>query len=298
MKRDMSTLSRINESGVGDTKERPILTVDAFANGVAVGQHRGATTNDIRDLFHLRLIEGGEVVKLRSRYLINRHSPAIELEKHLMKLSKAGLLGQSEIIFGNTTDPFYPFEGKFDASMKFLELFQRYTPGMLHIQTRSPLIVIAMPVLKRLGKRVAVTIGIETNKDEVISKLTPGLPRVEERLKAATALRRFGVEVTLQVAPVLPYGDWKKDAGEFADMLIEHGDYIYARPMVTGNLEDERRIRGTYVARTLSAQRQFHWLRPDAATPLITAIEERAPEKLMIPLRNQFEEKQLSIFAA
>ena len=274
------------------------FTVDSFANGVAFGQHRAASGDDPRDIYYLRLQDEGEFVKLRSRYVLHHSSPFIELERHLMRLSQAGILGTSEIYFGTSSDPFLPFDGKFNASIKFLEIFQRYTPGMLHIQTRSPLVVIGMPVLKKLGKHVSVTIGLETNKEEVNARLCPGIPRVEERLKTATALRRFGIEVSLQVGPVLPYGDWKNDAGEFAQLLVENADYIHVRPLINGTIRNEKKVRSSLLGRALTAQRQFHWLRPDAATPLITEIEKRAPEKLLVPQREHMKAKQLSIFAA
>jgi DNA repair photolyase len=240
----------------------------------------------------------GESPKLRSRYLLNRVNPLWELEKHLMRLSRQGVLGTSTIYFGTTTDPFFPFEGKFDASMKFLSLFERYAPGLLVVQTRSPLLVIAMPVLKKLQHRAAVTIAIETPMEEMVRRYTPGFTRVEERLRAATALRRFGIEVTLQVAPLLPYGDWKRDAAAFAEVLDLHGDRIHVRPLSSGNPEEERKLRGSQVAKRLAQDRRFQWLRPDAANPLSVALEARCPKKLQPRSCGHQSARQMSIFAA
>lgn len=273
-------------------------TVDSFANGIAFGQHKLPDGQDPRDYYALRIQDDTELVRLRSRYALHKHNPLHELEMHLMRLSRQGLLGRAQIYFGTTTDPFFPFEGKFDASIKFLEIFQRYTPGMLTVQTRSPLIVIAMPVFKRLGKHAAVTIGVESLLDESVRRYTPGLPKVAERLKTAMALRRFGVEVTLQVSPVLPYGDWRKDAKRFAEILVEHSDYIYVKPLTDGSDKTERRTRGTVMSRKLAEDRKFYWLRADSANPLISAIEALAPEKLRVPVRKHLRDKQMRIFAA
>lgn len=274
------------------------FTVDSFANGIAFGQHKLEGQQDPRDFYHLRLADDSEMIKLRSRYALHKDNPLHKLERNLIRLSRLGVLRDTSIYFGVTTDPFLPFEGKFDASMKFLELFQKYTPGLLVVQTRSPLLVIAMPVLKRLGQHAAVTLGIETCDEESVQRYTPGLPRLEERLKTASTLRRFGVEVTLQVAPVLPYGDWKSSAPDFADLLLEHADYVYVRSITDGSEKVEKKLRTTALARKLAADRKFYWLRPDAANPLITALEQKAPEKLLIPKREQLREKQLGIFAA
>jgi DNA repair photolyase len=274
------------------------FTVDSFADGIAFGQHRLEAGQDPRDFYDLKVSSEGEVPRLRSRYALHKANPLWELEKALMRLSRQGVLSSSTIHFGTTSDPFFPFEGKFDASMKFLQLFERYTPGLLVVQTRSPLLVIAMPVLKKLGNRAAVTIALETPLDDMVKRYTPGFTRVEERLRAATALRRFGVEVTMQVSPVLPYGDWKKDAAPFAQMLADHGDYVYVRSITDGSPDRERQLKASSVGKRLAQDRKFQWLRPDSANPLITALEAICPDKLKIPDRKLHEKRQLSIFAA
>jgi hypothetical protein len=280
-------------------KRPPVVyTVDSFNDGIAFGQHRGAAPGDPRDYFSLNIASEAEVAPLRSRYALHKENPLWELERYLMRLSRQGLLAASTIYFGTTTDPFFPFEGKFDASMKFLQLFQRYTPGLLVVQTRSPLVVIAMPVFRRLGANAVVTIGVETPGEEAVRRYTPGFPKTEERLKAAAALRKFGIEVTLQVAPVLPYGDWKGDATAFAELLNEHGDYLYVRPIVDGTPERERKAKASPITKRLAQDRLFYYLRPDSANPLITALEKICPEKLIAPERKALQQRQLEIFAA
>lgn len=291
----------MTEKSVRGSDERSELsastyTVDSFANGIAFGQHRLPQGEDPRDHYNLQVEDDAGMVRLRSRYALNKTNPFHELERHLMRLSTQGTLRSSTIYFGTTTDPFLPFEDKFDASMKFLELFKRYTPGLLVVQTRSPLVVIAMPVLSKLGKHCAVTMGLETPLEEAVRRYTPGLPRVEERLKTVRALRNFGVEVTLQVSPLLPYGDWKKDAAPFASLLIENGDYVHIRPLTDGKEQTERRVRGTALAKRLAEDRKFHWLRPDTANPLITAVEVLAPQKLRMPQRSVLASRQVNLF--
>lgn len=158
--------------------------------------------------------------------------------------------------------------------------------------------MIALPVLKRLGKHVSVTIGVETCDEKSVIRYTPGLPRVEERLKTVTALSRFGIETNIQVSPILPYGDWRKDASVFAKVLVDHADHLHIRPFLDGSERRQRALRNHGAVVRLAEDRKFHWLRPDAATPLITAVEQLAPQKLILPVREYLKDKQIAIFAA
>ena len=235
---------------------------------------------------------------VRSRYIMDKRNPLHELERRLEQLSRRGILGSSIIHFGTMCDPFSPFSGKFDASMRFLELFQRFLPGQLVVQTRSPLIVIALPVLRKLGSRAAVTIGIESPLQEAADRYTPGFPQVSERLRAATVLRRFNVEVTLQVGPVLPYGDFRRSAGGFAKVLADHADFIHVMPMTDGGIEKERQMRSSVIAKKLAADGEFGLLGPGATEPLVEAIRAIAPRKLELPVREHLKPRQMSIFAS
>ena len=155
-----------------------------------------------------------------------------------------------------------------------------------------------MPLLTALKGKVGVTIGIETNDEAMSRRYAPSLPRPAERIKAARSLRNFGVKVTVQAAPVLPYGDWKKSAVQFAEELIECSDYIYVRPLLDGSERENLSTRNTYVAKTLAEDRRFHWLRPDSANPVVTAIEVLAPQKLRLPDNASIGDRQLKMFAA
>lgn len=281
--------------------QRIVCSVDAMDDGIMFGQLTLGHDQDLRDALHLRLPESEGFPKVRSRYELHRNNasnPLWELERHLARLSNQGVLGRATIVFGVSSDPFFPFEGRFDVSMKFLQLFERYLPGLLVVQTRSPLVVIAMPVFRRLGSRVSVTMAIETNSEEAVRRYTPGLPRIEERYRALRALRNLGIEVNVQVSPLIPYGDWKHDAKGFAKELAENSNFVHVRPMMAGGINDEKKIRQTLLARRLVQDRKFHWLRPDAANPLIGSLEEIAAEKLKIPSRKHHIRKQIGMFAA
>lgn len=275
-----------------------VLLVDVCRDGVAFSQHAHTQGDDLRDYYSLDLEERGNFRRPLGRFVSFQNRPEHELEVQLMNISRKGLLRSTTVYLGSARDPFFPFEKRFDTSMKILSLFERYLPGRLVVQTRSPLVVIAMPVLRKLGSAVGVTIAVETSDDDVVRKYTPGLPRITDRLQASRALRRLGVEVTLQAAPLLPYGDWRSDAERFATLLVENGDFVYVRGFYGGSAEEEKRCRVSKICKALQAARKFHWLRSDSANPLISALEEMAPNKLLVPAPKKQGSAQLSLFAA
>ncbi len=284
-------MTKASTNGVGLVKSaHPILVVDSYARGISIGRIDPLGTG-------LELEMEGERVlpmSLRSRYVMKTGEPLADLERHLQRLSARGELRRTTVVFGVTTDPFHPFDEKFSTSMKFLELFERYAPGRLVIQTRSPLIVIGVPVLKKLRHNTFVTVGIETPSEEVARRYTPDLPTVSERWKMVRALRRFGLRVGVQVAPMLPYGDWRRDAGVFAEQLCAEADFVTVRSLLQASGSARPK---TPIARKLANDRNFFWLRQDTHVPLVDAVTEREASKLFHPVGLQPVDPQLKLFA-
>jgi hypothetical protein len=268
----------------------PILVVDSYARGISIGKVDPQEKK-------LGLQVDGERkegdVTLRSRYVMRSGQPLLDLERNLARLSARGELRRTTVVFGVTTDPLHPFDEKFATSMKFLEIFERYAPGRLIIQTRSPLVVIGLPLLKKVRASTCVTIGIETPNDAIRQRYTPELPSVTERWKTVRALRRFGLTVGVQVSPMLPYGDWRADAGAFADELCEEADFITVRS-ITQAAGTPRP--NTPIARKLIADRQFFWLRHDTHRHLEQAIARRAESKLLHPADAELPNPQMALF--
>jgi len=270
----------------------PILVVDSYARGISIGRA------DSEERSFQLLIDGDGGASpggLRSRYVMQSGEPLGDLERHLARLSSRGELRRTTVVFGVTTDPFHPFDEKFATSMKFLELFERYAPGKLVVQTRSPLIVIGLPVLKQIRHNTFVQIGLETPMEEVRRRYTPDLPTVSERWKTIRALKRFGFKVGVQVGPMLPYGDWRKDAAAFAEDIVAEADFVSVQSVA--DAARGARPSGA-IARKLAADRQFFWLRADTRKPLCEAIERLAPGKLSHPASIELPDAQLALFRA
>ena len=224
-------------------------------------------------------------------------NPVYELEKRLLYLSERGRLSSAEFLIGFNNDPFHPYKDRFNLTLKLLRLFERFTPAHITIQTRSPLVVLALPTLKKLGSRVSVTIALETCSEASIARYTPEFPKARERLNAATALRHLGIDVDLQVAPLLPYGDLVTDAEFFARQLAKHGRSIFILP-ISGCEELPGKASHHLVLESLERDGQDVWLSTDAAVPLLTALRKIAPEKLAFAPKKQQLSQQTELFAA
>lgn len=268
----------------------PVLVVDSYARGISIGR-----VGDDQKRFDLQ-IEGDlkhSPGLLRSRYVMQSKEPLADLERNLERLSARGELRRTTVIFGVTTDPFHPFDEKFATSMKFLEIFERFAPGKLIIQTRSPLIVIGLPILKRVRDITTVAIGLETPNEDTRQRYSPNLPSVSERWKTVRALKRFGLKVGIQVAPLLPYGDWRNDAQAFAEDLVAEADWISVTSI--SQAAGASRPSGV-IARQLAADRQFFWLRADTHRPLVDTLQRIAPGKLFHPGLLEIPDPQLRLF--
>lgn len=276
----------------GRRRETPILVVDSYARGISIGR-----VGEGQKSYQLQ-IDGANPAGsggLRSRYVLQSGEPLQDLERHLSRLSTRGELRRTTVVFGVTTDPFHPFDEKFATSMKFLELFEKYAPGKLVVQTRSPLIVIGLPILKQIRHNTFVLIGLETPREEVRLRYTPDLPTVAERWKTVRALRRFGFKVGIQVGPILPYGDWRADALGFAEDLVAEAEFVSIQSIADTSGSSRP---SCALARKLAADRAFFWLRADTKRPLLDALETLAPEKIYHPAQLQVPDPQLALFGA
>ena len=73
--------------------------------------------------------------------------------------------------------------------------------GQIVFQTRSPFVLLLLPLLRRF--HVKVTMAFEALDDETHALITPNLPRPSERFHALKALQREGITVAASVFPLL-----------------------------------------------------------------------------------------------
>lgn len=286
-----------------------IICVNSYPNGITLSVHKPETQtvkNDsaeeevkyLNEQFALRFKDTRDYQVPDGKFFLHKENARQSLENHLSRLHKKNLLQGATLYFGTTVDPFIAFHKRFDVTSACLQLFEQYRPRRLVIQTRSPMVIAALPTLKLFEERAQVGIAIESHLEKSIARYTPGQPKISERLVAAQGLRRQGVSVNLQVSPVLPYGDFYRDAWDFAEVLDRHADFISFGALASGSAEDEKQLKDLPVARKLASDKQFRWLRPYAYRYLYHALKVVAPQKLVLPVRSKAKTGQLGLFAA
>lgn len=133
-----------------------------------------------------------------------------------------GKKNHTTIILGANSDPFYPFEGKFHFTLKVIEALCESQVQQIVIQTRSPLIVLALPLLSSLRDKLVITMALESRDEQLHLRHSPQFPRPAERIKAARALKRAGFTVAIQAAPPK---DERNIAG-YASLIDELSSFI------------------------------------------------------------------------
>ncbi len=262
------------------------------------GGERGGKKKYTSQQFHLRFRDTRDYMIPEGRYFLFRERYLQSLEAHLAQLHQQGVLNEAVVYFGTVTDPFLNLQKKFDVTMSCLQLLERYTPARVVCQTRSPMVISALPTLKYLGSRSVVAMPVETILERSVVRYTPGMPRIAERLVAADGLRKQGICVNLVASPVLPYGDYERDAWDFADLLLRHSDYVTFGSIATGDESEERILRSMPVVQKLASDKEYLWLRPHSYRAVYQAAKTLAPDKLFLPVQSVAKRGQLSLFAA
>lgn len=116
-------------------------------------------------------------------------------------LSKALRPGQV-IYCSPLTDPYQPAEEHERLMPEILKAVASSPPGAFVIQTRGPLILRDVELLR--AARARVSFSITTDRDDVRRIFEPHCATVEERWRTVTDLRASGIPVTATLAPILP----------------------------------------------------------------------------------------------
>lgn len=140
---------------------------------------------------------------LISRTLTSENLDSKKALRLVRRLKKQTKWNKAKVIVGIESDPLHPFNGKFDVMIRCLDEIVADPPGQLVIQTRSPLLVLALPLLRRISDRIKIVMAFEALNDSIHHQFTPFLPKPSERMTAARTLHRFGIDVNIQVAPIV-----------------------------------------------------------------------------------------------
>jgi DNA repair photolyase len=113
-----------------------------------------------------------------------------------------GLIEGEWLVIGTATDPYQPAERRYRLTRSILSVLAEH-PGMkIVIITKSPLVARDIDLLKRLT--VTVHLSLITLDRELARRLEPRAPTPDARLRAIERLAAAGIDVGVNIMPILP----------------------------------------------------------------------------------------------
>jgi DNA repair photolyase len=139
--------------------------------------------------------------------LVKEDAPAIlghELRPGSPRL--AALTSGEVVVVGTATDPYQPAERRFRVTRGVLETLATHQGLSVVVITKSPLITRDVDVLRRIGERSALTIHVSliTMRRDLARLIEPRAPTPDARIRAIARLSAAGIDVGINVMPVLP----------------------------------------------------------------------------------------------
>jgi DNA repair photolyase len=117
-----------------------------------------------------------------------------------------GLIEGEWVVIGTATDPYQPAERRYRLTRGVLEVLAEHEKMRVAIITKSPLVTRDADLLARVARsgRVTVHISLITLDRELARRIEPRAPTPEARVRAVERLRAAGVDVGINLMPVLP----------------------------------------------------------------------------------------------
>ena len=142
------------------------------------------------------------------RVLVKRAAPA--LVRHALGGASARYRrlrsGEEAVVIGTATDPYQPAERRFRVTRGVLEVLAAHAGLRVVIITKSPLVTRDVDVLARIAarSRLSVHVSLITLDRALARRIEPRSPTPESRLRAVARLSAAGIDVGINVMPVLP----------------------------------------------------------------------------------------------
>jgi DNA repair photolyase len=206
-----------------------------------------------------------------------------QLEKELKTLAVSRKLDQTTIFMSSATDPYQGLERRLGLSRAALEIFVRFPPRRILLQTRSPLIECDIDVIRELGTRVIASLTIETDDDNVRRALTPTSPSIARRLTMARRLRQAGIFTQIAIAPMMP-----NHPERFAAIIDEVADRVIVDTYFEGDGSKGRRSRALKIGELYERLGYEGWFQPGAERPLLDAMRARLGRDRVLFSRDGF----------
>jgi DNA repair photolyase len=121
-------------------------------------------------------------------------------------LLRRELRARQRIYCSPMVDPYQPAEECERMMPRILDVLRDVPPQVFVLQTRGPLILHDLELLRALAQRtiLRVSFSITTNREDVRKLYEPHCAPIVERLNAIRTLRDAGIETYATLAPLLP----------------------------------------------------------------------------------------------
>ncbi len=176
-------------------------------------------------------------------YVHPRVGIAEKLRQELKRLEDKGRLATTAIFMSSATDPYQGLERQWRLSRACLDLFLTYPPGLLVVQTRSPLVADDFARLQALGERCWLNFTLETDREEVRQAVTPRCPSIAQRVQTLQQACAAGLNVQITVSPCLPFSSVES----FGELLVTHGQRVIVDTYTSGDGQAGKRTAATAI---------------------------------------------------
>jgi DNA repair photolyase len=116
------------------------------------------------------------------------------------------LIAGEVITIGTATDPYQPAERRFRITRQLLQVIAEH-PGLdVRIITKSPLVTRDAEIMRRINRvsNIRIHMSLITTDRDLARRIEPRAPTPDARLRAIRRLRESGIDVGVNVMPILP----------------------------------------------------------------------------------------------
>ena len=196
---------------------------------------------------------------------------AERLRAELKNIEGRGSLRQLSIFMSSSTDPYQGLERHWRLTRACLDVFADYPPGLLIVQTRSPLVEDDFARLQRLGSSCWLNFTLETDSDDVRKVVTPACPSISRRLSTLRTAQKSGLNIQITVSPCLPFSSVE----QFGSLLLDHAQRVIVDSYTSGDGQAGRRTARTGIPSLYSGQGWEEWNSEQMARSLFAWLQRR-----------------------
>ncbi|TCP24122.1 DNA repair photolyase [Scopulibacillus darangshiensis] len=181
------------------------------------------------------------------------------------------------IFMSSSTDPYQPIEHREKITQALLETMAEEPPDFLFVQTRSPLVTRDIELFRALGKRVLISMTVETDRDDIRKAFSLAAPPIPARLKAMDTMKNAGLAVQAAVSPVLPSTE------DFAKTLADHVSRVVVDDFFMGDGTGGKRTKQLGIHKLFKELDVEEWYNDKAYMKVVEDLEAYfPPDKLFI----------------